>query len=79
MPRMIIREQNHKKDTLACWIAGQMKLQGISNTMMADRLHIERHTFVNRLSAMRFSYIDLVEIFTMLDADPKVIAKYMKR
>ena len=66
-----------KKRSIRFWIIGSMREQKISQKELSEALRIERHTFANRLSNMSFSYMDMVQIFTILHADSNTIAKYM--
>jgi len=75
IPRII--NQTKKKDDMAIWIIGSMKMNHISQENMADRLQMSRRTFERKIKSAGFDYLELVTIFRVLGADKDTISRLM--
>ena len=72
MPAVYITKNQKLKARLAAWVYGQMKVQHITQSMVADKLGISQPSFNRKLRNQSFDFEDfavLVELFNPEDGE----------
>lgn len=72
MPRVYITSNDRLNARLAAWVYGQMKVQNVTQKMIADKRGVSRQAISKKLRARSFDYDDFltfVEIFEPDDAE----------
>lgn len=67
MPRVSIKKKDYKKTDLTKYIVGEMRVQGVSQCVLAEKLGITQPTLCYKIKNSVFSYGDLLEIFDLLN------------
>lgn len=78
MPRVYLTKQDQFNRKLVSLIYGTMKVKGITQTMMADKLMISQQAFSKKLKTVQFTYPELVTIFNELELPDEDILTVMK-
>lgn len=72
MPRVYITTTQKRNAKLAAWIYGEMKIQKITQTAVANKLGISQPSFNRKLRNQNFDFEDftaLVELFNPEDVE----------
>ena len=77
-PRGFYDKDKHQIDCLIEFISGKMKTTKKNQTAMGEVIGMQQASFGSRLRAGNFNYIQLVKIFSELNATDEEILKLMK-
>ena len=78
MPRVYITRQSEQNNKLVMLIYGKMRLQRITQRVMASKLGISQPAFAAKLKKAQFTFADLITIFETLDMRDEEILSVMK-
>jgi hypothetical protein len=79
MPRIASRKMDYKKKDLCNFINGRMRMNGIMQEDMAERLGLSsQQSFSYKISHAAFRYEDLLRIFDILELTDDERLKLMK-
>lgn len=67
MPRVSIKKKDYKKTDLTKYIVGEMRVQGVTQRDLAERLGLTQPAIIYKFNNNSFSYGDLLEIFDLLN------------
>lgn len=78
MPRVSIKKKDYKATDLSKWLIGKMYETGLRQADLAEVIDISQPAFSNRLKKGFFTYIQLMELFKVLEATDDEILRIMK-
>ena len=78
MPKVYLTKQDKLNNELCKLIYGTMKVKQISQRCIAKKLEISQQAFSKKLKKAQFTFLELVEIFEILDIPDKEILTVMK-
>ena len=69
MPRIYLTEQDKLNNRMAAWIYGQLKVQNISQAMLAKERGISQQAISRKLRQKRFDFEDLCCFVRLFEPD----------
>lgn len=79
MPKVYLNESERIKDRLAKWIVGEMFVQDISQSKVAQKLGMSQQMFSYKLRKSEFSFSEFVQIVKILKPEEKEMIGEIKR
>ena len=77
MAHIILLPEKRKTEEVMAYILGMMKVKKISQEQMASHLCITRKTFSDRLNKGSLTFMDLIQIFDVLETPKEKITELM--
>lgn len=77
MARITLLPENRKTEDTMAFILGIMKVRKITQDQMAKHLCITRKTFYDRMRSGTLTYMDLIQIFDVLELPKDKISEIM--
>lgn len=78
MPRVYLTRQGELNNRIVKLIYGTMKLKGISQTYLADKLGVKQPSLNRKLKTAHFTFADLATIFEVLELEDEEILSVMR-
>ena len=78
MPKIFLTKQDKLNNDLVALIYGTMKVKGVTQKQIADRLYISQPAFNRKLKRKKLTFEDLIVIFEMLEFTDEQILSVMR-
>lgn len=78
MPKVYLTKQDKLNNDLVALIYGTMKVKHVTQAQIADRLYISQPAFCGKLKRKKFTYLELLIIFEMLEFTDEQILSVMR-
>ena len=78
MPRVYITTNERRNAKLAAWIYGEMKIQKITQTAVANKLGISQPSFNRKLRNHNFDFEDFTALVELFNPEDGEIARLVK-
>lgn len=78
MPRVYITTTQKRNAKLAAWIYGEMKIQKITQTAVANKLGISQPSFNRKLRNQNFDFEDFTALVELFNPEDWEIARLVR-
>ena len=79
MPKVYLSENQRMSERLTAWVYGQLKVQRISQRVMAEEMEITQQAFSQKLKHHSFSFTDFLAIVRILKPDAQELDRLLGR
>lgn len=78
MPRITAKKKDYMLKDFHEWLIGQMRIQGVSQKDLAEKLNLTQPSVCQRIKKNNFDISDLIVIWHELGASEADILRFMK-
>ena len=79
MPKVYLSEKSRTRDRVARWLVGEMRLQKISQKVLAENLGISQQVFSYKLKHGTFDVCEFIQIIRFLKPEQDAILHLIGR